>query len=97
MKNNKSSFKKVSSDLFKKWYWDNINIFEFLAFTVKLAIIIPGLLFNKQIWWLYIFALLSSIGLIYTSIKKHLPTIIYFNVGWSVLAIAQLVKHFFYR
>lgn len=84
----------VSKQLFKKSYWNKTNTIEFWAFSTKLMIIFPGLLFNKQWWWLYLFALISSIALILTSTIKTLPTIIYFNVGWSILASLALIKHF---
>jgi hypothetical protein len=57
-------------------------------------IIIPGLLFGRQWWWLYIFAIASSVALILTSTIKTLPTIIYFNVAWVVLASTAIAKHF---
>jgi len=77
-----------------KKYWNKPNSVEFWAFSTKLAIIFPGLLLGKQIWWLYIFALTSSLALIWSSTKKTLPTIILFNIGWSVLATLALLKHF---
>ena len=70
----------VTKQLFKKSYWNKTNIIEFWAFSTKLVIIIPGLLLGKQWWWLYLFALASSIALILTSTIKTLPTIIYFNI-----------------
>lgn len=84
----------VTKQLGQKSYWNKTNIIEFWAFSTKLAIIFPGLLFGVQFWWLYIFALASSLTLVLTSTIKTLPTIIYFNVGWSILATAALVKHF---
>jgi len=78
----------------KKKYWNKPNTVEFWAFSTKLTIIFPGLLFGKQIWWLYIFALVSSLALIWSSTKKTLPTIILFNIGWSILATLALLKHF---
>ena len=94
--NNKNRFEwvitiKVFS---KKSYWNRANTVEFFAFMTKLSIIFPGLLFGKQIWWLYIFALGSSLALIWSSTVKTLPTIILFNIGWSILAATALVKHF---
>jgi hypothetical protein len=77
-----------------KDYWNLPNTVEFFAFMTKAAIIIPGLLFGVQIWWLYIFALVTSLSLIWSSTVKTLPTIIWFNIIWSVLASAALVKHF---
>jgi hypothetical protein len=88
------SIKIVTKKLFDKSYWSKVNAIEFWAFSTKLSIIIPGLLFGKQWWWLYIFALLSSFSLILTSTIKTLPTIIYFNVVWSVLAVVAIAKHF---
>ena len=75
-------------------YWTAANVVEAWGFGTKIAIIVPGLLFNTQWWWLYIFALASSISLIWSSTVKTLPTIILFNVAWSILAITSIVKHF---
>lgn len=91
---NLREIKEVSKQLTKKSYWNKVNIIEFWAFSTKLAIIFPGLLLGKQWWWLYIFAWLSSVTLILTSTIKTLPTIIYFNVGWTILATIALLKHF---
>lgn len=84
----------VTKQLFTKSYWNKTNIIEFWAFSTKLAIIIPGLLLEKQWWWLYLFALVSSVALILTSTIKTLPTIIYFNVIWCLLATTAILKHF---
>jgi len=86
--------KTVTQKLFTRSYWTKVNIIEFWAFSTKLCIIIPGLLFGKQWWWLYIFALTSSLALILTSTIKTLPTIIYFNVAWAILAAVAIAKHF---
>jgi hypothetical protein len=79
----------------QKTYWTKPNTIEFFAFFTKVLIIFPGLLLGKQWWWLYIFALISSLSLIWTSTKKTLPTIILFNIAWSFLATAALLKHWF--
>jgi hypothetical protein len=84
----------ITKQLFEKKYWNKTNIIEFWAFSTKLAIIFPGLLFGKQWWWLFVFALASSLALIFTSTIKTLPTIIYFNIGWSILATVAIFKHF---
>ena len=91
---NKFSFEFLASlqKMKRKEYWNKANTIEFFAFMTKLLIIFPGLLFNKQWWWLYIFALVSSISLIWTSTVKTLPTIILFNLGWSVLATMAILK-----
>jgi hypothetical protein len=78
----------------KKKYWNKPNTVEFFAFIVKAMIIIPGLLFGIQIWWFYIFAALSSLGLIWSSTKKTIPTLIWFNILWTALAIVAIAKHF---
>lgn len=78
----------------KKDYWNRPNTVEAWGFATKIAIIFPGLLLGKQWWWLYIFAIISSTALIWSSTKKTLPTIILFNVAWTVLATASIVKHF---
>jgi hypothetical protein len=77
-----------------KQYWNLPNTVEFFAFMAKAAIIIPGLLFDTQVWWLYIIALLTSLSLIWSSTVKTLPTIIWFNILWSFLASAAIIKHF---
>lgn len=74
-------------------YWNKINTVEFFAFITKLCIIFPGLLLGKQWWWLYIFALVSSLALVWSSTKKTLPTIILFNIGWSILASIAILKY----
>jgi hypothetical protein len=89
-----NEIKNVSKSLFYKKYWNKTNTIEFFAFSTKLIIIIPGLLFQKQWWWLYIFALISSLLLILTSTIKTLPTIIWFNIVWSILATTAILKHF---
>lgn len=78
----------------EKNYWNRPNTVEAWGFATKIAIIFPGLLLGKQWWWLYIFAIISSTALIWSSTKKTLPTIILFNVAWIVLATASIVKHF---
>jgi hypothetical protein len=77
-----------------KKYWNKPNTVEFFAFMTKIAIIFPGLLLGRQFWWLYIFALISSLALIWSSTVKTLPTIIWFNILWSTLAVLAIAKHF---
>lgn len=81
------------STMFDKSYWNKANTVEFFAFVIKAAIIIPGLLFDMQWWWLYILALLSSVSLIWSSTVKTIPTLIWFNILWSILAIVAIIKH----
>jgi hypothetical protein len=79
-----------------KGYWTRVNTVEAWGFATKIAIIFPGLLLGKQFWWLYIFAIASSVALIWTSTRKTLPTIILFNVAWAVLASLSILKHFWW-
>jgi len=90
-------FKKIQSAvkaMSTKSYWDKANTVEAWGFATKIAIIFPGLLLGQQWWWLYIFAIISSIALIWSSTVKTLPTIILFNVCWAILASASIIKHF---
>lgn len=84
----------------KKWgtheYWSKVNIIEAWAFMTKIAIIFPGLLFGVQWWWLYLFALASSFSLIITSTIKTMPTIIWFNILWVILASLSILKHWWW-
>ena len=86
-------FIKSIKTMRNKSYWNKANTVEFFAFMTKLCIIFPGLLLGKQWWWLYIFALISSLSLVWSSTKKTLPTIILFNIGWSILAITAILKY----
>lgn len=94
IKNNKivNAVKTMSN----KSYWTKVNTVEAWGFATKIAIIFPGLLLDKQWWWLYIFAIISSVSLIWTSTRKTLPTIILFNVAWVVLASLSILKHFWW-
>lgn len=81
------------SKMFDSSYWSRENTVEFFAFVIKAVIIVPGLLFDIQIWWLYVFALLSSLSLIWSSTVKTIPTLIWFNILWSILAIVAIIKY----
>lgn len=77
-----------------KEYWNKPNAVEFSAFIIKAIIIIPGLLFDTTVWWLYVASLVSSVMLIWSSTEKTLPTLIWFNILWVFLSIAAIAKHF---
>lgn len=91
---NKPEWAIAITKMAHKEYWNKANTVEFIAFMTKLIIIFPGLLFGIQFWWLYIFALASSIMLVWSSTVKTLPTVILFNLGWIVLATIAITKHF---
>ena len=67
---------------FTKEYWTNYNIVEFLSWFTKAIIIVPGLIFGIQIWWLFFLTLATSLTLIWASNKKLLPTLVGFNTLW---------------
>lgn len=79
--------------MFDRDYWNKANTVEFAAFVVKAIIIIPGLLFETQWWWLYLFALVTSVMLVWSSTVKTIPTLIWFNLLWIGLSIIALVKN----
>jgi len=91
-----NNIKYVLSKMKSRSYWNKVNTIEFMSFMTKVTIIVPGLLFGMQWWWLYIFALVSSLSLIWTSTRKTLPTIIVFNIIWCCLAAAAILKHFLF-
>jgi hypothetical protein len=84
-------------DCYKMWltkeYWTNYNIVEAASWLTKAAIIVPGLIFGVQIWWLYFIALATSMTLIWASNKKLLPTLVGFNTLWIWLSCMVLAQH----
>ena len=92
-------FKKIISaikTMSSRDYWTKVNTVEAWGFATKIAIIFPGLLLGQQWWWVYIFAIMSSLALIWSSTEKTLPTIILFNVMWAILASLSILKHFWW-
>lgn len=76
-----------------KDYWTNYNTIEFAAWMAKAAIIVPGLVFGKEVWWLHFFTLLTSSLLIWASMKKSLPTLIVFNTLWIVISLTIILRN----
>ena len=62
-----------------KEYWTDYNSIEAAAWLAKAIIIIPGLIFGLEIWWLHFLTLATSSVLIWASMRKSLPTLIAFN------------------
>jgi hypothetical protein len=77
---------------FTREYWTNYNIVEALSWGTKAIIIVPGLIFGIQIWWLYFLTLATSLTLIWASNKKLLPTLVAFNTLWTWISVMILVK-----
>ena len=78
---------------FDKSYWTNYNVIEAISWLTKALIIVPGLIFKLQIWWLYLFALLTSLTLIWASNRKLLPTLVGFNTLWVWISCMVLAQH----
>lgn len=78
---------------FTKAYWTDYNTVEFVSWAAKAVIIIPGLVFGIQIWWLYFLTLLTSLTLIWASNRKLLPTLVGFNTMWTWLSCMVLAQH----
>lgn len=78
---------------FTREYWTDYNTVEFVSWAAKAIIIIPGLIFGIQIWWLYFLTLATSLTLIWASNKKLLPTLIGFNTIWVWISCMVLAQH----
>jgi len=88
--------KKIHQKLlmyFDKSYWTDYNTIEFAAWMAKAAIIVPGLVFGKEIWWLHFLTLTTSSLLIWASMKKSLPTLIVFNTLWIVISLTIILRN----
>ena len=79
--------------LFTRAYWTNYNTVEFVSWVAKAIIIIPGLVFGIQLWWLYFLTLATSLTLIWASNRKFLPTLVGFNTMWVWLSLMVLSQH----
>jgi len=84
-------------DCYKLWftseYWKTYNIIEALSWITKAIIIVPGLIFGIEVWWLYFFTLITSVTLIWASNQKLLPTLVGFNTLWVWLSCVILVRN----
>ena len=88
-----SKIRQCYSMWFTRDYWTDYNTVEFLSWAAKATIIVPGLIFGIQIWWLYFFTLATSLTLIWASEKKLLPTLVGFNTIWAWISCMVLAKH----
>jgi hypothetical protein len=76
-----------------KSYWTDYNIIELCAWMAKALIIIPGLIFGVEIWWLHFLTLATSSALIWASMRKSLPTLIAFNTIWICISLTIITRH----
>jgi hypothetical protein len=74
-------------------YWTDYNTIEFSAWMAKAAIIIPGLVYGKEIWQLHFLTLITSSLLIWASMRKSLPTLIVFNTIWIFISLTIILRH----
>ena len=80
---------------FQEGYWVNYNIVEAGAWIAKAAVILPGLVWQKEIWQLHIVTLFTSALLIWVSERKLLPTMVAFNTLWIGLSSVVIVRNLF--
>lgn len=78
---------------FEDGYWINYNVVEAIAWVAKAAVILPGLIWQKEIWQLHIVTLFTSALLIWVSERKLLPTMVAFNTLWIGLSSVVLVRN----
>jgi hypothetical protein len=78
---------------FTREYWTDYNTVEFLSWFTKAIIIVPGLIFGIQLWWLYFLTLLTSATLVWASYRKLLPTLVGFNTLWIFISIMVLAQN----
>lgn len=90
-----SNIKQCYRMWFTKSYWTDYNVIEFASWLAKAIIIIPGLLFGIQVWWLYFLTLATSLLLIWASNKKLLPTLVAFNTMWVWLSLMVISQNLF--
>lgn len=76
-----------------KEYWTDYNVIELSAWMAKAIIIIPGLIFGIELWYMHFLTLLTSSLLIWASMRKSLPTLILFNTIWICISLTILIRH----
>lgn len=84
-------------DCYKMWltkdYWTDYNIVEGISWLTKAIIIVPGLIFQVQLWWLYFVTLITSLALVWASNRKLLPTLVGFNTIWTWISAMVLAQN----
>jgi len=70
-----------------KSYWTDYNVIEFSAWMGKAIIIVPGLIFGIEIWYLHFLTLLTSSLLIWASMKKD------FNTIWIMISLTIIIRN----
>jgi hypothetical protein len=78
---------------FQPGYWVNYNVVEAVAWIAKAAVILPGLIWQQEIWQLHLITLATSALLIWVSERKLLPTMVAFNTLWIGLSSVVIVRN----
>jgi len=78
-----------------KDYWTDYNIIEAAAWMAKAIIIIPGLIFGIELWYMHFLTLATSSALIWASMRKSLPTLILFNTIWICISLTIIIRHLY--
>jgi len=78
---------------FEEGYWVNYNVVEAIAWVAKAAVILPGLIWQQEIWQLHVITLVTSALLIWVSERKLLPTMVAFNTLWIGLSSVVIVRN----
>ena len=79
----------------KKEYWTDYNTIEFCSWMAKAVIIVPGLVFGIELWYMHFLTLATSSALIWASMRKSLPTLILFNTIWICISLTIIIKNLF--
>ena len=74
-------------------YWTNYNVIELSDWMSKAAIIILGLVFSIEVWWLHFITLTTSSLLISANMRKSSPTLIIFNTIWIIISLTIIIKN----
>ena len=79
----------------KKEYWTDYNTIEFASWMAKAIIIVPGLVFGIELWYMHFLTLATSSALIWASMRKSLPTLILFNTIWICISLTIIIRNLF--
>lgn len=88
-----AKLREVYTMWFRREYWTDYNTVEFASWFTKAIIIVPGLIFGIQLWWLYFLTLITSAMLVWASYRKLLPTLVAFNTLWIFISLMVLSQH----
>jgi len=78
-----------------KEYWTDYNTIEFASWMAKAIIIVPGLIFGIELWYMHFLTLATSSALIWASMRKSLPTLILFNTIWICISLTVIIRHLY--